>query len=281
MSKSSISKEDLKKFQRFVLSWYKKNKRDLPWRHTENPYRIWVSEIMLQQTQVIRVIPKYKAFLSQFPTVRKLAKVQLKDVLLVWQGLGYNRRGKHLYEGAKYVVENLKGVIPQKQHELRKVPGIGPYIAGAICAFAYNQPTVFIETNIRTVFIHHFFNPQGRTLRVERVSDGEILEILEKTLPKVKSRVWYSALMDYGSYLKANGFSHNAKSKHYTKQSKFEGSFRQLRAKILKIVLEKSQTEKQLRIVSKDRTKVEIKKALRLLVKESIIQKKKGKYEIV
>jgi A/G-specific adenine glycosylase len=264
----------LKKFQQFVLDWYKKNKRDLPWRRTDNPYHIWVSEIMLQQTQVARVIPKYEAFLKRFPTAQKLAKAELKDVLILWQGLGYNRRGKFLYLGAKYVVENLKGVIPQSQKELQNIPGIGPYIGGAISAFAYNQPAVFIETNIRTVFIHHFFKDS------KSVHDKEIMTLIEKTLPRTKAHTWYSALMDYGTYLKSNGFSHNAKSKHYTKQSKFEGSFRQLRANILKKVLEKPQTEKQLQSFLKDKNKTEIQKALQLLVKEKMIQKEKGKYQI-
>ena len=266
---------ELKEFQQFILNWYKKNKRDLPWRRTDNPYHIWVSEIMLQQTQVARVIPKYEVFLKRFPTIQKLAKAQLKDVLSLWQGLGYNRRGKFLYLGAKYVVENLRGVIPSEQKELQKIPGIGLYIAGAISAFAYNQPAVFIETNIRTVFIHHFFKD------VKLIHDKDLMVLIEKTLPRKKAHAWYSALMDYGTYLKSSGFSHNAKSKHYTKQSKFEGSFRQLRAQILKMVLEKSRTEKQLKSALKDRTEVDIQKALELLIKEKIIQKKKGKYEAV
>ncbi|HXK31155.1 MAG TPA: A/G-specific adenine glycosylase [Candidatus Paceibacterota bacterium] len=188
---------------------------------------------MLQQTGVERVVQKYRAFLKRFPTIRALARVPLKEVLKEWQGLGYNRRAKLLRDAAKLLVEQYGGKFPKNEQFLEGLPGIGPYTARAVMAFAFNKPVVFIETNIRTVFLHHFF--KNRTT----VSDSEILPYMVKMLDKKNPRKWYSALMDYGASLKKFGVRLNAKSAHYTKQSKFEGSIRQLRGRILKMALEK------------------------------------------
>jgi A/G-specific adenine glycosylase len=254
-----------KRFQNTVWAWFSENKRDLPWRHTTNPYNILVSEIMLQQTQVPRVVEKYKEFLRAFPTVKKLASADLKDVLLVWQGLGYNRRGKFLWQAAKDIQERFGGRFPKNYEDLVGLPGVGDYTAKAVLTFSQNQRYVFVETNIRTVFFHHFFKDK------KDVHDKEILELVEKTLPKDgKYREWYSALMDYGTYLKSQGLGQNNKSKHYTKQSKFRGSFRQLRAQILKLWLEKPRTLTWL-YKNIDRDKEEIKKALQSLRDEGLI----------
>ena len=147
-----------KKFKDTVWKYYREHGRsDLPWRKTTDPYRILVSEVMLQQTQVERVIPYYTRFLKKFPTVRALAKAPLSQVLIAWQGLGYNRRAKMLHEAAKEVVRGHGGLFPRTALELEKLPGVGPYTAHAVAAFAYNEDGICIETNIRTAVTHHFF----------------------------------------------------------------------------------------------------------------------------
>jgi A/G-specific adenine glycosylase len=254
-----------KKFQNTVLDWFAENRRDLPWRQTKNPYRILVSEIMLQQTQVPRVTEKYKEFLGEFPTAKKLSEASLPDVLRVWQGLGYNRRGKYLWQAAKDIRGRFGGRFPKNCEDLVSLPGVGDYTAKAVLTFSQNQRHVFVETNIRTVYFYHFFKNK------KDVHDKEILELIERTLPKNgEFREWYSALMDYGAYLKSEGLGQNKKSKHYTRQSKFEGSFRQLRANILKLWLEKPRTLTWL-YKNIDREKEEIKKALKSLRDEGMI----------
>jgi len=218
-----------KKFIAEVWNFYQTHGRhDLPWRKTTNPYRILVSEMMLQQTQVERVLPKYKAFIQRFSTVQKLSEASLGEVLVAWQGLGYNRRAKMLHSCAQMVVSSYNGVFPETYEGLKELPGIGPYTAGAVMAFAYNKPIPVIETNIRTVFIHHFF--QDKT----DVIDAEIVRYIVLTMDQENPREWYWALMDYGSYIKREFGNPNSKSKHYTKQSKFTGSDRQIRGAILR-----------------------------------------------
>ena len=185
-----------------------------------------VSELMLQQTQVDRVVPKFLEFTRRFPDFQRLAAASLGDVLVAWQGLGYNRRAKYLHELAKAVVQ--LGALPSSFDELTKLPGIGKNTAGAILAYAFDQPAVYIETNIRTVYLHHFFADQFD------VDDKQLLPFIEKTLEHDEPRAWYSALMDYGTYLKKEGFGRNSASKHYKRQSKFDGSTRQTRGAILR-----------------------------------------------
>lgn len=220
-------------FRRVVKKYYReKGRHHLPWRETTDPYKILVSEVMLQQTQVDRVLPKYNAFITKWGSTRRLAAAPLGDVLKAWQGLGYNRRAKMLHECAKRVVAEYDGTFPESKTELEALPGIGPYTAGAVMAFAYNKPVVMIETNIRTVYLHHFFNDQTD------VDDKEIINLVEKTVDAKNSREWYWALMDYGAYLKKQYGNLNSRSKHYTKQSIFKGSDRQIRGAILKVLSE-------------------------------------------
>ncbi len=215
-------------FRKKVYTQYRKNRRDLPWRHTTDPYRIMVSEIMLQQTQVDRVVDKYDAFLKRFPTVQSLSRARLSSVVKVWQGLGYNRRAKFLHQAARAVVHEHGGRFPHTIEVLSTLPGIGQHTAGAILAYAFNLPVVYIETNIRSVYIHHFF-PKRRT-----VSDAELLPLIEKTLDRQHPRRWYSALMDYGTWLKKEHGNASRRSRHYTRQSRFEGSHRQVRGAIIR-----------------------------------------------
>ena len=258
--------QDLQKF------YEKEGRHKLPWRLTTDPYKILVSELMLQQTQVDRVLPKYREFLRAFPTVGSLAKAPLSQVLFHWQGLGYNRRAKFLHEAAKVVVKEYGGKLPPEPELLQKLPGIGPYTARAVAAFAFNQPVVFIETNIRTVFFHSQILKNMRISEGEKISDAQLVPLVAKTLKKsgMQPREFYWALMDYGSYLKRQGVKLNHHSKHYTKQSKFEGSLRQLRGAILKQLLVSPTTATQLQKRS-GRAMSEVEKALSQLQQEGLI----------
>lgn len=219
------------KFVETVWEYYKRHgRRSLPWRNTKNPYRILVSEVMLQQTQVERVIPKYREFLKQFPTVYALRDASLGDVLRVWQGLGYNRRAKMLHECAQDVVKKYRGLTPTTYEALVELSGVGPYTAGAVLAFAYNIPTPIIETNIRTVFIHHFFRGKNN------IADTEIVQLIERTLDSENPREWYYALMDYGAHLKQTIGNQNTRSKHHVKQSAFKGSEREVRGAVMRLL---------------------------------------------
>ncbi len=221
-----------KSFRTTIWDYYKKSGRhDLPWRHTKNPYEIMVSEAMLQQTQVSRVLKKYPEFLKAFPNVRALAKAPTARVLKVWQGLGYNRRALALKKAAETVVKDFNGKFPQTAEKLESLPGIGQSTRGAIMAFAFGIPTVFIETNIRAVFIHFFFKDSAA------VHDHDVLKLIEKTLDRKDPRSWYYALMDYGLYLKQTLPNPSRKSVHHAKQSPFKGSRREIRSRILKFVL--------------------------------------------
>lgn len=184
---------------------------------------------MLQQTQVDRVLPKYQAFLQQFPCVTALASASLGDVLIAWQGLGYNRRAKLLWQCAQTVVGEYNGRFPKSYDGLKALPGIGSYTAAAVMAFAYNEAVPLIETNVRTVYLHHFW-PADAT----DVTDAEILALVAATLPAENVRAWYAALMDYGTHLKKTVGNHNVRTKSYQKQSTFKGSDRQLRGALLR-----------------------------------------------
>lgn len=214
------------------MDHYHLHGRTFPWRETSDPYAITVSEFMLQQTQTERVVPKYLAFLDELPTWNALARANQAQVLRLWQGLGYNRRALNLQASAQAVVERFGGEMPNDTKDLLGLPGIGPYTASAIEAFAYNKPVVMIETNIRRVYIHHFF--ADRT----GVHDSEILPHIEETLDQDNPRIWYYALMDYGAYLGRIMPNPNRRSKHYARQSAFQGSRRQVRGMIVRFMLE-------------------------------------------
>lgn len=215
--------------------------RDMPWRDNTDPYYVLVSELMLQQTQVDRVIPKFELFMRTFPTIEDLAEASLSEVLTVWSGLGYNRRAKFLHEAAKKVVADFHGAIPDTYDALISLPGVGPNTAGAILVYSFNQPVVFVETNVRTVYFHHFFEDQAL------VTDKELKELVEQTIDKEHPRQWYWGLMDYGSYLKRQGASRIDKSSHYKKQAPLRGSVREVRGLILKALAKKDYLSHELR----------------------------------
>lgn len=261
-------------FNEMLWDFYAKNARDsLPWRQPEpngsfSPYKILVSEIMLQQTQVTRVIEKYNQWLGVFPDFQTLAAAPFADVLQVWLGLGYNRRAKFLHECAKQVIE--RGELPKTQKELTQLKGIGPNTAGAIIAYAYNQPVVFIETNIRTVFLHHFFADEIG------VSDADLLEYIAACIDKEHPREWYWALMDYGTYVKQTAGNASRNSKHYTKQSTFNGSKRQLRGQILREVAANGSVSKAELV--KRITDERLSSALKDLAREGLVSEKQGRF---
>lgn len=245
--------ESIDKFKQTIYQYYTEHRREMPWRVSRDPYHILVSEIMLQQTQVGRVLAKYEEFISRFPDFDTVSKAPLQEILGVWQGLGYNRRAIALQKICRLVVTEYGGVLPSSAETLQTFPGIGPATAGAICAFAFNQPTVFIETNIRRVFIHFFFpNKSG-------VRDIEILPLVEGTLDTRNPRTWYHALMDYGAMLKKEEHNPNRRSAHYNRQAPFQGSNREIRGLILKTLLGKAElTEGELiRLVGKSPKRVQ------------------------
>ncbi|HXW99106.1 MAG TPA: A/G-specific adenine glycosylase, partial [Methanomicrobiales archaeon] len=221
----------VRRFQKLISLFYATRGRDLPWRRTTDPYCILVSEFMLQQTQVARVLDKYPGFLARFPDVATLAAAPKQEVLRAWQGLGYNRRALALLETARAVVERYQGSIPLDKSSLDSLPGIGNATAGAIVVFSTNRPEVFIETNIRRVYIHLFFPDSPK------VSDREIEPLLEKTLVRKNPRGFYYALMDYGVFLKKTRANPNMRSATYTRQGPFQGSDRQVRGTILRLLL--------------------------------------------
>ena len=222
----------ISEFQLMVLDHYCQHGRPMAWRNTTDPYQILVSEIMLQQTQVERVLIKYPEFLTAFPDFATLAQAPLADILTAWQGMGYNRRAIFLQKCAQRVMNECSGVLPADVDTLATFPGIGRATASSICAFAFNMPVVFIETNIRRVFIHFFFSDAAS------VSDAEILPLVKRAVYGENPRIWYWSLMDLGTALKKIVVNPNRRSIHYTKQSPFEGSDRRIRGRIIALLLD-------------------------------------------
>ena len=228
-----LTRPQVKIFQHEILANYRRDPRDFPWRDYQAPdvpYRVYVSEVMLQQTQTARVAAKFPAFIETFPDFRALARAPLAKVLGAWQGMGYNRRAKYLREGAIRVVRGFGGALPADPGLLATLPGIGKNTAASICVYAYDLPVEFVETNIRAVYIHSFFK------RRTKVSDDEILDLVGQTLYRRAPRRWFNALMDYGAQLKEHG-NPAWKSASHRPPSRFEGSNRQIRGRVLALLL--------------------------------------------
>ena len=221
---------------------------------------------MLQQTQVDRVIPKYKAFLKQFPTAKALANAPLSEVLALWSGLGYNRRALYLKRTAEAIVSDFEGKFPKDIQILESLPGIGPYTARAVSTFAFGALNIFIETNIRRVLIHEFF-PSS-----EKVADDHLIPYLAAWPLSKDVREWYWALMDYGSYLKVAVPNPNRRSKHYTKQSKFDGSLRQIRGALLRRCTASAISKKELLTPYKKEDRVRAERAFDGLVRDGFLR---------
>lgn len=228
-----VLREKLRQFRREIWRNYRKNGRDLPWRRTRDPYKILISEVMLQQTQVERVLGKYGLFLKRFPGFRALSRARLAEVLSVWHGLGYNRRALLLKRLAGKVMQDYRGRLPRDPILLSKLPGIGKATAGAISVFSFGKPVAFLETNTRRVFLHFFFP------RRKGVGDDKILALADKALDRRNPREWYFALMDYGAMLGREKENPNRRSAVYRKQSAFKGSNRELRGKIIGLFVKK------------------------------------------
>lgn len=227
-------------FQELIATKGHELYRTMPWREDTRPYYVLVSEIMLQQTQVDRVIPKFEAFIARFPDEATLAAASLGDVLALWNGLGYNRRAKYLHDAAKMIVSDFNGIFPLAYEDLIKLPGVGPNTAGAVMTYAYNLPVVFVETNVRTVYFWHFFENGNK------VSDAEIQTAVKTTLDNEHPREFYWALMDYGAWLKRQGAGRITQSKHYKKQSALKGSVREIRGQIVRALAGRDMTEEEL-----------------------------------
>ncbi|MCG6930422.1 MAG: hypothetical protein LJE64_07670 [Desulfofustis sp.] len=230
--RQGLCDEIVARFRSDVYRFYLNHGRRFSWRETISPYRVLVSEIMLQQTQTTRVAARFEPFVGAFPGFGELAAAPFSDVLRLWKGLGYNRRAKYLQDCARLVVSDFGGMLPDHPGILETFPGIGKATASSICVFAFNTPHPFIETNIRTVFIHLFFADHTR------VADRDIMEIVERTLDADHPRRWFYALMDFGVMLKKRVGNAGRKSLHYQKQAPFAGSDRQLRGRILQLLLD-------------------------------------------
>lgn len=260
----------------FLKAVYSAEFRKMPWRiinerNEIDPYFILVSEIMLQQTQVSRVTAKFTSFIEKFPTVSDLARASLGEVLIEWNGLGYNRRAKYLHEASKIIVQKYKDRLPINRSDLECLPGVGKNTAGAILVYAFNQPEVFIETNIRTVYIYHFFNDETA------IHDNDIYPLIKETLDLENPRKFYWALMDYGSFLKKEIGNVAHRSHHHKKQLVFQGSNRQIRGQIIKLLSEKSRTLQELKRLVGD---TRLQKVLTQLCEEQLITRNNKLYHL-
>ncbi len=245
----------------------------MPWREKIAPYRVFVSEVMLQQTQVTRVMEKFPQFIKLFPNFKSLAAAPLSDVLSIWQGMGYNRRALYLKKAAEAVVRDYGGRLPRTIEDLEALAGIGSATARSIAVYAWNTPVAFIETNVRAVFLHHFF--AGRA----GVSDSKLLPFVEKALDKDNAREWHYALMDYGTMLKKQNKNPSRASAHYAKQSRFEGSVRETRGKIVRLLTCGSFTDAALAKRATE-SPAKIKTALHGLMRDGLVKKDGRKFVI-
>lgn len=222
-------------FQRLIIDWGRDHRRDMPWRDTRDPYRILVSEVMLQQTQVSRVLPKYEAFLREFPTLETLADASQPNLLRTWQGLGYWNRALRLRDAVRVIVNEFDGLFPRDPASLMQLPGVGPYTAGAVACFAFGCVEPFLDTNIRRVYLFFFFPGE------DDVPDSSIMEVARRAVWTEDPREWGYALFDYGA-TELRDRAINRRSKHYSRQSAFEGSFRSFRTQALRYVLAQENT---------------------------------------
>lgn len=229
-----MSKEKEKKFRRDLWRWWKQHRRDFLWRRTEDPYAILISEIMLQQTQADRVLPKYEAFMKRFPNITALSNARSASVIREWQGLGYNSRALWLKAAAQMIVANYRGAVPREEEELIALPGVGLYTAKAIRAFAWNLQSAPVDTNIRRILIRHF----------GIVAENDLQTFANQMTPRGRSRDWSAMLMDFGALVctasnpscAALGMKHILEPKPGAKQKPFKDSDRFWRGRIVEVL---------------------------------------------
>lgn len=271
--KKKIDAAIKKKFLSCIYDFYDSNYRPLPWRTTDNSYHILVSEVMLQQTQVARVIEKYSQFIKKFPTIEVLASSSLYDVLAVWQGLGYNRRAKYLWECAKIIIAKHNGKLPENEIELQKLPGIGKATAASVSIFAFGKPAVYIETNVRTVYIYSFFDSD------KKISDAMIELLLKATIDTNNPKQFYNALMDCGTYLKQH-YNFTRHSAQYRVQSPYHTSLRKIRGDIVRYIVHNGAAHKDVLIQNLHYAPEKIAQALDALCQENLLCEEKNIYTI-
>lgn len=266
---------EISSFRKKIWDYYHRYGRSFPWRETEDPYSILVSELMLQQTQTERVIKKYGPFLDEFPDWAALADAPLSQVLRRWSGLGYNKRALGLKRIAEIIHRENHDTLPGEPEFLLGLPMVGPATAGSLQAFIFNRPVAFIETNIRRVILHHFFHG------MEGVHDRDVLEYVGLSLDETNPRHWYYAMMDYGVYLKYAIENPNRKSAHYRRQSPFENSNRQIRGRLVAVLAETGpMTEEKLRQSLSEFEKTRVRDCLRELAREGFLSAEGGRYGI-
>jgi A/G-specific adenine glycosylase len=225
----NLQQYKIRRFQKMIFSWWETHKRDLPWRYTHDPYKIMISEIMLQQTQVSRVLPKYQEFVRLFPTVGDLANAKPAQVLRLWKGMGYNRRALYLHQASRVIVKDFQGKYPTNEQELLRLPGVGTYTARAILVFAYKQDLSMVDTNIRNIIIHFFYQDVPQ-------KESEIVQTAQTLVPHGESWEWHQALMDYGA-LELNRTGDRGLGT-VNKQKPFKDSHRFYRGRIMDILRE-------------------------------------------
>lgn len=265
---------EVEEFREAVYWYYRRFGRRFPWRETRDPYAVLVSEVMLQQTGVERVMMYFPRFVRVFPGFHSLARAPLADVLREWKGLGYNRRAQYLQRIAQVVTEDLGGDLPRDEGALALLPGIGRTTAAAIAAFAFGKPSVFVETNIRRLFIYRFFRMR------EGVRDSEIYPLVSATLDRENPREWYYAAMDLGASLRCARPDPVRKSAHYRRQKPFTGSDREVRGKILAILLSAGPVEESSLHASIGAEHGRIKAICDRLVEEGMLAREMGTISI-
>ena len=264
-----ISSEDINQIQNEVLSFYEQNKRDLPWRKTTDPFRILLSEFMLQQTQVNRVVNYYNKWIERWPTLLDLSIASFQDILSEWIGLGYNRRAKYLHESSIILVDNYNGDVLTAMYDYQNLPGIGKYTARAVRIFAGNENIATVDTNIRRILIHLFHLSTT-------ISDRMLFDIADRCVPKGKSCIWHNALMDYGAlYLT----SRKTGIKSKTIQSTFKGSDRQIRGQIIRLLLKEPCEYKELKSYLHIRSE-RLDSILMKMMQDQMISKKETYYQV-
>jgi A/G-specific adenine glycosylase len=264
---------EIAEFKEAVLTNYRQQGRKFPW-HYADPWGVMVSEFMLQQTRTERVIPYWENWMKLWPHPKALADASMETALRAWSGLGYNRRCRYLKESAVIIANEYGGIVPETPRALLSLPGVGPYMSAAIACFAYNFPAVFIETNIRSAVIHCFF--PGR----DDVRDSEIIPILEAALDNGDPRTWHYALMDYGAFLKKTTANPSRRSAHYTRQSPFNGSFRQARGKVIKTLVSIGQCNAEELKLASGLEEKKLYEVLEKLKEESFVAEDGGVYRI-